>query len=60
MTPERLKEWRVSRKLTVAKAGRLTGIHPRVWHRWEAGETKIKPWAGHVLRSVGDGLTPYK
>ena len=60
MTPERLKEWRESRNLNFKEAGKACGINPETWSRWERGKAEITPWLGHVLRSVGDGLPPYK
>lgn len=34
-----LRTWRVQRELTLAEAGKLFGVPPQTFHRWETGES---------------------
>ncbi len=60
VTPERLHEWRTSRKLSFAQMSDLTGIHRTSLSKWEAGEGDAPPWLGFVLGAIAYGLPAYK
>jgi transcriptional regulator with XRE-family HTH domain len=43
MTPEQIRDARMSLGLTRGRAALLFGVDPRTWRRWETGDREISP-----------------
>ena len=52
MTPERLREWRGTHKLTQEQLARVLGVTGQAVRNWEASRRPIPPWLRLALVGV--------
>ena len=49
MTPEQLKKWRISHKMTQKQAAEYVGVKTLQWYRWEAGRAAIPQYVAVIV-----------
>lgn len=55
---EKIKAWRVGRKLSIEEAGSLIGVSGVQWHRYESGKRNVPAQKVHTLSKI-TGISPH-